>query len=69
MARAAFAGDEPVELLLERDSASRYQIVIFGEESRTAYDRVHLSEYFSGKTEADLLLATPSAPWMSVMPW
>src|SRR5687768_14118075 len=52
-------GHKFVELLLERDSASRYQIVIFGEESRTAYDRVHLSEYFSGKTESDLLLATP----------
>ena len=52
-------GHKFVELMLERDSASRYQIVIFGEESRTAYDRVHLSEYFSGKTEADLLLATP----------
>lgn len=51
-------GHKFVELLLERDTASRYQIVIFGEESRTAYDRVHLSEYFSGKAEADLLLAT-----------
>lgn len=52
-------GHKFVELLLERDTASRCQIVIFGEEFRTAYDRVHLSEYFSGKTEADLLLATP----------
>src|SRR5690606_10005536 len=52
-------GHKFVELLLERDTASRYQIVIFGEDFRTAYDRVHLSEYFSGKSEADLLLATP----------
>ncbi|HLU10726.1 MAG TPA: FAD-dependent oxidoreductase, partial [Oceanobacillus sp.] len=50
-------GHKFVELLLERDT--RYQVIIFGEEPRTAYDRVHLSDYFSDKTEADLLLATP----------
>ena len=27
-----------------------YQIVTFCEEPRAAYDRVHLSEFFSGKT-------------------
>jgi nitrite reductase (NADH) large subunit len=32
-------------------------IVVFGEEPRPAYDRVHLSEFFSGKTADDLLLA------------
>ena len=36
------------------------QITVFGEESRTAYDRVHLSEYFSGKTASDLELAPAS---------
>ncbi|MBD9356297.1 nitrite reductase large subunit NirB [Methylomonas albis] len=34
----------------------RYRIVTFCEEPRAAYDRVHLSEYFSGKTAADLSL-------------
>ena len=34
-----------------------YRIVLFGEEPRPAYDRVHLSEYFSGKTAADLSLS------------
>lgn len=32
-------------------------LVIFGEEIRPAYDRVHLSEFFSGKTADDLSLA------------
>ncbi|MCB9079714.1 MAG: nitrite reductase large subunit [Anaerolineaceae bacterium] len=34
-----------------------YQLVTFCEEPRPAYDRVHLSEYFSGKTADDLSLA------------
>jgi nitrite reductase (NADH) large subunit len=33
------------------------QLVIFGEEPRPAYDRVHLSGFFSGKTAEDLYLA------------
>src|SRR5215211_266906 len=32
-------------------------ITVFGEEMRPAYDRVHLSEYFSGKSADDLSLA------------
>ena len=35
-----------------------YHIVTFAEESRPAYDRVHLSAFFSGKTAEDLALAT-----------
>ena len=31
-----------------------YQIITFCEEPRAAYDRVHLSEFFSGKTADDL---------------
>ncbi|TDH27328.1 nitrite reductase large subunit [Segetibacter sp. 3557_3] len=38
-------------------------IVVFGEEIRPAYDRVHLSEFFSGKGAADLALAPAS--WYS----
>jgi len=33
------------------------EIVVFGEEMLPAYDRVHLSEYFSGKTAYDLCMA------------
>jgi nitrite reductase (NADH) large subunit len=33
------------------------EMVVFGEEIRPAYDRVHLSEFFAGKTAEDLTLA------------
>ena len=33
-----------------------YEIVTFCEEPRAAYDRVHLSAFFSGKTAEDLSL-------------
>ncbi|NOS89601.1 MAG: nitrite reductase large subunit [Methylococcaceae bacterium] len=36
-----------------------YHIVTFCEEPRPAYDRVHLSEFFSGKTAEDLSLVEP----------
>lgn len=41
----AQAGDTPLEL------------VVFGEEQRPAYDRVHLSAFFDGKTADDLTMA------------
>ncbi|MEZ2338949.1 nitrite reductase large subunit NirB [Mucilaginibacter sp. RCC_168] len=44
------------EKLLAR--SSHFNIIVFGEESRIAYDRVHLSEYFNGKTASDLSLST-----------
>ncbi|WP_201984961.1 nitrite reductase large subunit NirB [Hymenobacter rubidus] len=43
------------EKLLAKSAA--FQLVVFGEEPRVAYDRVHLSEYFNGKTADDLLMA------------
>ncbi|PWC12534.1 nitrite reductase (NAD(P)H) small subunit [Brenneria corticis] len=45
-----------LEQLVERDLHQRYRIVVFGEERREAYDRVHLSEYFSGRTAESLSL-------------
>jgi nitrite reductase (NADH) large subunit len=38
--------------------ATAFAITVIGEEPRPAYDRVHLSEFFSGKTAADLSLVT-----------
>ena len=38
-----------------------YRIIVFGEEPRPAYDRVHLSEYFNGKSASDLSL--PMTGW------
>ena len=35
------------------------QITVLGEEVRPAYDRVHLSEFFAGKTAEDLSLVEP----------
>jgi nitrite reductase (NADH) large subunit len=39
---------------------SNYKIIVFGEEILCAYDRVHLSSYYEGKTYDDLLLAPES---------
>lgn len=44
------------EKLISKDSKRQYEIIVFGEEFRPAYDRVHLSEYFSGKTAEDLYM-------------
>jgi nitrite reductase (NADH) large subunit len=49
------------ERLVERDRGERLRIVCFGEEPRPAYDRVHLSEFFAGRSADDLLLT--SAEW------
>jgi len=38
--------------------SSGFQIIVFGEESRRAYDRVHLSEYFNGKSSDDLSMSS-----------
>jgi nitrite reductase (NADH) large subunit len=35
-----------------------FEIIVFAEEPRRAYDRVHLSEYFSGKNADDLSMST-----------
>src|SRR5687768_13439245 len=37
------------------------EIVVYGEEPRPAYDRVHLSSFFSGKSAENLLMAPE--PW------
>jgi len=40
--------------------SANYNIIVFGEEPRRAYDRVHLSEYFAGKSVEDLSLSSSS---------
>ncbi len=49
------------EKLIAKSGSSHFNITVFGEEIRAAYDRVHLSEYFSGKSAEDLTMA--SANW------
>jgi nitrite reductase (NADH) large subunit len=48
------------EKIIAKAPAGTLEIVIFGEEPRPAYDRVHLSEFFAGKTADDLLMAPAS---------
>jgi nitrite reductase (NADH) large subunit len=40
-------------------AAPHLHITVLGEEPRPAYDRVHLSEFFAGKTAEDLSLVAP----------
>ncbi len=48
------------EKLVTRPDRENYKIEVFGEEPSPAYDRVHLSEYFSEKGKDELLLAPTS---------
>lgn len=45
------------EKLLAKKGTQSFELVVFGEEMRPAYDRVHLSEYFAGKSADELTLA------------
>jgi nitrite reductase (NADH) large subunit len=54
-------GHKFCEKLIAKTSA--FNIIVFGEESRRAYDRVHLSEFFNGKTAEDLSLC--ASDWYS----
>lgn len=40
-----------------RSQSKEVEIIVYGEEPRPAYDRVHLSSYFSGASAEDLLMA------------
>lgn len=48
------------EKFISRYAGAHVEITVFGEEVRPAYDRVHLSEFFAGKTADDLTLAPAS---------
>ena len=45
------------EQLRDFDSEDRWRIVVLGEETRPAYDRVALSQFFQGRSAEDLSLA------------
>ncbi|KZY65392.1 MULTISPECIES: nitrite reductase large subunit NirB [unclassified Oleiphilus] len=49
-------GHHFVEQILEQDM--NVEVTVLSAEPRLAYDRVHLSEYFTGKTAADLSLTS-----------
>ena len=54
-------GHHFLEQFTQSPAAGSFNILVFGEEKQLAYDRVHLSEYFSGSSHADLAMGT--ADW------
>jgi nitrite reductase (NADH) large subunit len=46
------------EKMAEYDREGRHRIVVVGEEPRPAYDRVHLTDYFAGRSSEALALGT-----------
>ena len=50
-------GHHCVEQLIERGALAQYQVHVFSEEPLRAYDRVHLSEYFTGRDAESLALS------------
>jgi nitrite reductase (NADH) large subunit len=54
-------GHHFLEKLVDTPAVADFAITVFGEEKLLAYDRVHLSEYFSGSTHSDLAMGT--AQW------
>src|SRR3954468_22841341 len=53
-------GHKLVETLVQRGATAEWDIHVFGDETRHAYDRVGLSSLFDGATPEDLILADPS---------
>jgi nitrite reductase (NADH) large subunit len=53
-------GHRFIEAAAERQLLQRFRTLVVSEETRLAYDRVHLSEWFEGKSAADLALASES---------
>jgi nitrite reductase (NADH) large subunit len=56
-------GHKVIDLLAgsDRPEARAFEITTFCEEPRLAYDRVHLTSFFEGRTAAELSLVEPGA--------
>ena len=52
-------GHKLVETLVQRGATAEWDVHVFGEEARPAYDRVALSSLFDGATPDELTLAAP----------
>jgi nitrite reductase (NADH) large subunit len=52
-------GHHCVEQLIARGALQRFELHVFGAERQRAYDRVHLSEYFTGSCAETLALCPP----------
>ncbi|GAA4413264.1 nitrite reductase large subunit NirB [Nibrella viscosa] len=48
------------KLVAKEKNGHQFTLTVFGEEPRAAYDRVHLSEFFAGKSADDLEMAPES---------
>ena len=59
LAGHGMVGHKFLEQLSELAPAHEWDVEVLCEEPRTAYDRVHLSSYFSGTTAEELSLAAP----------
>lgn len=53
-------GHHCVAQLIERGVLDHYRLHVFSEEPMRAYDRVHLSEYFTGRDAESLALSEAS---------
>lgn len=51
-------GHRFLEKLVDAGGLEKYDVVVFGEEVRAAYDRVHLSEFFTGRSAQDLSMVS-----------
>ncbi|SLM62384.1 Nitrite reductase [NAD(P)H] large subunit [Dickeya aquatica] len=51
-------GHHFLEQLVEHNLHRQYHVVVFGEERHPAYDRVHLSEYFAGRSAGSLSMVS-----------
>lgn len=54
-------GHKLIETLVASAAVHQFELVTFCEEPRYAYDRVHLSEFFNGKTAQDLSLVAEAS--------
>ncbi len=52
-------GHKLLEQLVASEASAAFEITVLCEEPRPAYDRVHLSDFFAGKTADELSLVTP----------
>ena len=52
-------GHKFLESLAESGKAANYNVVVFGEEPRPAYDRVHLTAWFENRDAADINMVKP----------
>ncbi len=50
-------GHHFVEQLIAQGALDRYRILVYGDETRRAYDRVHLSEYLAGRDAESMAMS------------